>query len=413
MIARHKMTTERQAATTGAHPYPFGQANELQFNPEYAKVRAEEPLTRIHMTYGEDGWLLTRHDDVRRVLRDPRFSHAARINADLPRAIPDRLTRANDLFNLDAPKHSRVRRLIAPYLTPKRAEALRPWVEDLVDRLIDDMIATGSPADLVPALTEAVPINVVCRLLGAPESDRYVFREGSEGMISNFNIKPEVRAAALEGLYAYIRKLIAERRENPEGPGDDILGDLITARADDGDRLSEEELVGLCRTFFTAGHETSMNMSGNIVILLLQDRSRWNRLVEHPEHIKAGIEEILRYIPTDVYAQNPRVAKEDIEFFGGVVHPGDAVMPSTAAANRDPEVYENPDQIHLDRDLSRVGHLTFGYGPHVCPGQFIARVELQSIVRGLITRLPSLEIEEIEWRTSSIVRGAKRLMVRW
>ena len=125
------------------------------------------------------------------------------------------------------------------------------------------------------------------------------------------------------------------------------------------------------------------------------------------------LEELLRWIPTDVYAQNVRVANEDIEMFGGLVHAGEGVLPSTAVGNRDPEVYANPDEIDLDRDLSRVGHLSFGFGPHICPGQYVARVEIQSIVRGLVKRLPSLEIEEIEWRTTSVVRGAKRLVVRW
>jgi cytochrome P450 len=412
------MTTEEvtmKAATSepGAHTYPFGEADELQLSPEYAEVRAEEPLTPIHMAYGPDGWLVTRHDDVRKVLSDRRFSNALRVNADIPRAIPDRITRGADLFNLDAPEHNRVRRLIAPYLTPKRAEALRPWVEEVVDGLIDDMIAAGSPVDLVPALTEAVPISVVCRLLGAPESDRHVFREGAEGLISNRAVPAEVRAAALEKLYAYIRTLIAARRGNLDGPGDDVLGDLIRARDEDGNRLAEQELVGLCRTFFTAGHETTMNVSGNVVMLLQQDRSRWDRLVENPGQIPTVLEELLRWIPTDVYAQNVRVAKEDIEMFGGLVHAGEGVLPSTAAGNRDPEVYANPDEIDLDRDLSRVGHLSFGFGPHICPGQYVARVEIQSIIRGLVKRLPSLEIEEIEWRTTSVVRGAKRLVVRW
>jgi cytochrome P450 len=420
-MRKAQMATETETATAKsevterghvAHDYPFGRAVELNFNPEYARIRVEEPLTRIHMPYGEDGWLVTRYDDVRKVLSDARFSHAARVNADLPRTTPDRVMRADDLMNLDAPKHTRVRRLIAPHFTPKRAEAMRAWVESVVDDLIDEMIAVGSPVDLVPALTEAVPVAVVCRMLGAPLSDRPVFVEGATAFVSNENVTAEVRLAALAKLYDYIGGLVAVRRANPDGPGDDVLGDLIAARDAEGDRLSEQELVGLCRSFFTAGHETSKNTTGNVVIVLQQERSRWNRLVEHPDEIPAVLEELLRWIPINPYAQNPRVAVADVEMFGGVVRAGEAVIPSTAGGNRDPEAYENPDEIDLDRNL-RTGHLFFGTGPHVCPGRYVARVEIQSMIRGLVSRLPSLEIDSIEWSTTGLVRGPSSLVVRW
>lgn len=395
-----------------AHTYPFSRAEGLELDPAYAALRTDEPLARVRLPYGEEGWLVTRHDDVKTVLADPRFSRAAVVGADVPRAIPERMDRPETITNIDPPEHGRVRRLVAAAFTARRAEALRPRVEEIADGLVDDLLVAGAPADLVATVSMPLPVMVICELLGVPVEDRHIFRAGADAALSNSEVPAEERQAAVQDLQAYIARLVATRREDPAGPGDDVLGSLISAREADGDRLSEAELVQLGVAILVAGHETTMNMTSDMVIQLQADRSQWQRLVDDPDAVAGAVEELLRITPLGIQSGMPRIATEDVELAGGTVRAGEAVLVSTAAANRDPEVFAHPDELDLTR--STAGHLAFGFGPHHCLGASLARMELQTVVRALVTRVPSLEItEDVDWRTAAVVRGPKSLHVRW
>ncbi|MHC1563326.1 cytochrome P450 [Actinomycetospora sp. C-140] len=405
------MTTEARTCPF-AHDYPFGEAEALEFDPTYAQLRAEEPLARIRMPYGEEGWLATRYDDVRTVLSDPRFSRAAVVGADVPRAIPERVERGDTITSIDPPEHGRVRRLVASAFTARRAEALRPRVREIAEELVDGMLAGGAPANLVEAVAMPLPVVVICELLGVPLEDRPLFRAGADAALSTSKVPAEERRQAMRDLQTYIASLVADRRSRPEGPGDDVLGTLVAARDDDGDRLSEAELVMLGVAILVAGHETTMNMTSDMVLTLLSDRSRWESLVADPERVPAAVEEMLRITPLGRNAGMPRIATEDVELTGGTVRAGDAVLVSTVAANRDPEVFDRPEDLDLDREPG--SHVAFGFGPHHCLGASLARMELQTAITTLVTRVPTLDLAgDVTWRATALVRGPAELPVRW
>lgn len=396
------------------HAYPLGEVRALELDPAYARLRAEEPLARIRAPYGEDGWLVTRYDDVRTVLSDPRFSRRAVVGADVPRAVPERVDRPETIVNIDPPEHGRVRRLVAGAFTARRAETLRPRVREVARELVDGMLAAGAPADLVDAVAMPLPVIVICELLGVPLEGRPIFRAGADAALSNAGVPTEERRAAFATLSRYIGGLVAERRARPEGPGDDVLGALISAREADGDRLTEGELVELGVAILVAGHETTMNMTSNMVVALQADRARWEHLVADPDRVPAAVEELLRVTPLGAGAGQPRVALADVELAGGTVRAGEAVLVSTVAANRDPAVFDAPEDTDLDRDASR--HVAFGFGPHHCLGASLARMELQTVLETLVRRVPTLRVpapEEIAWRTTALVRGPKELPVTW
>ena len=364
------------------------------------------------MPYGQEGWLVTRYDDVRTVMSDPRFSRAAVVDADVPRALPERPGQPDSIINVDPPEHGRLRRLVMAAFTARRVERMRPHVEKIASGLIDELVAQVGPADLVSAVSMPFPVIVICELLGVPLDGRDTFRAAADAALSTSAIPVEQRRQAMLDLHGYIASLVAERRERADGPGDDVLGGLVSARDEDGDRLSEGEMVSLGSAILLAGHETTMNMTGNMVWTLLADRARWDALVADPAGVPAAVEEMLRFTPLGRQAGLPRIATEDVEMTGGTVRAGEAVLVSTNAANRDPEVFDAPEELRLDRTPG--AHVAFGYGPHHCLGASLARMELQTVLRTLVTRLPSLDLDgDVEWRATSAVRGPARLPVTW
>lgn len=406
------MTATETGRCPYARSYPLGEAAELDFDPGYAELRRDEPLTRVRMPYGQEGWLVTRYDDVRTVMSDPRFSRAAVVDADVPRALPERPGQPDSIINVDPPEHGRLRRLVMAAFTARRVERMRPHVEKIASGLIDELVAQVGPADLVSAVSMPFPVIVICELLGVPLDGRDTFRAAADAALSTSAIPVEQRRQAMLDLHGYIASLVAERRERADGPGDDVLGGLVSARDEDGDRLSEGEMVSLGSAILLAGHETTMNMTGNMVWTLLADRARWDALVADPAGVPAAVEEMLRFTPLGRQAGLPRIATEDVEMTGGTVRAGEAVLVSTNAANRDPEVFDAPEELRLDRTPG--AHVAFGYGPHHCLGASLARMELQTVLRTLVTRLPSLDLDgDVEWRATSAVRGPARLPVTW
>lgn len=391
--------------------YPFAEPDGLVLDPRYAELRREEPLARVALPYGGEAWLATRLDDVRTVLADPRFSRAATVGADVPRVRPEIDHESASILNMDAPEHTRLRKLVARAFTVRRVEDLRPRAAALTAELLDGMRAEGPPADLVAHLSVPLPVTIICELLGVPVEDRDIFRAGADAALSTTGMTPQERGTARDALLAYMAGLVAQRREEPT---DDLLGALVSAR-DEGDKLSERELVGLGVGILVAGHETTMNMIGNTVFALLTRSDRGESLRGGPEAVARGVEELLRYLPLGASAGFPRIATEDVELAGGTVSAGEAVVVSVAAANRDPEVFESPDQLILDRAENR--HVAFGHGLHHCLGAQLARMELQEAVGSLLTAFPDLRLAvdpaDVPWRTGALVRGPKELLLSW
>ena len=395
---------------TAAPAYPFGPTERLDLDPEYARLRAERPLVRVRMPYGGEAWLAIRHEAVRIVLADPRFSRAATIGKDVPRTQP-LIQHDASILGMDPPEHSRLRKLVAKAFTARHVDNLRPRVQEIIDDLIDTMIAAGPPADFAESLAWPLPITVICELLGVPTADRDRFRRWTDLMLALDRTDPALIEDARTNLNAYLAELIAQRRTEPT---DDLLGQLVVAR-DEGDRLSELELIMFGVTLLIAGHETTANQTGNFVYTLLSDRRLWQTLVDDPGLVPAAVEELMRFIPLGASAAFARIAKEDVDVDGQVVRAGEAVLVQLNSANRDESVFAHPDEIDFGR--AENPHIAFGHGVHHCLGAPLARLELRMAVGTLVRRLPGLRLavpaEEVPWRSDRLVRGVQALPVAW
>ncbi|MGV9674318.1 cytochrome P450 [Nocardia sp. NPDC003482] len=396
---------------TEARHYPFGEPVRLDIDPNYAILRRKEPVTRVRLPYGGEGWLVTRYDDVKQVLADPRFSRAKTVGReDIPRMSPAP-SRPDSLLSMDPPQHTRLRKLVAKAFTGRRVAALRPHVREIVDGLLDAMERDGAPADLVARFALPLPVTVICEMLGVPTEDQHRFRDFSDTVLSTTAYTREQIDAGRAELERYLGELVSERRERPT---DDLLGALVAAR-DDEDRLSESELVNLGIGLLVAGHETTANQLANFTYLLLTQPDRWELLRAHPDLVPGAVEELLRYVQLGSGGGFARVATEDVELHGVTVRAGESVFTNLQAANRDETVFADPETLDLTRNHNP--HIAFGYGAHHCLGAQLARVELQIALGALLRRLPTLRlavpVENVPWKTGLLVRGPRELLVAW
>jgi cytochrome P450 len=391
-------------------PYPFTPCSALDIHALYGHVRKNEPVCPVRMPFGDPSLLVTRYEDVKSVFADPRFRRSVPEGLDQPRVTPDLVPLG--LMDMDPPDHTRIRRLIAASFTAPRAERLRPATERLANSLLDSMIDSGPPADLVRDFAVSLPLGVICDLLGVPYEDRDRFHHwivevnrlvGGDG--------GQARTDSLTELLAYFGELIQRRRVEPT---DDMIGELVLAH-DEGDKLSEDELVFLCMVLLIAGYETSANEIANFAYVLFTHPDQLALLKERPALLPNAVEELLRFTPLTVSAAYPRYATVDIELAGGTVPAGSPVLTSTNAANRDPDVFDEPDRLDLTRPAPR--HLAFGHGSHHCAGAPLARMELQVALGTLLQRMPGIglagEPEAVKWTTGLLFRGPERLPVVW
>jgi cytochrome P450 len=393
--------------------YPFSGPGALEPPSEWAELRQRCPVARVRLPSGDEASLVTRYDDVKQVLADPRLtrmltaSDAARISA----------TESGGLFSRPVPipqtgaGHLRWRRSLNRWFTAKRMIALRPGIEAMAERLIGDMVSSGPPADLRAALGFPLPVWVICDILGVPESDRDRFSHWSDAFLNLTRYtQAEVDAAQAE-FDEYMAGHVAAKQVQP---GDDLLSELITGGAVDGYRWSDAELVATGQGLLVAGHETTANMIGKMVALLLADRRRWEQLLTDRSLVRTAVEEALRFDP-NAGIGIPRYLGEDVEVAGAELPRGTTVMCSMAAANHDERAFDSAEEMKLDRSPNP--HLAFGSGAHSCLGQALARTELQAVLDVLLRRLPSLElavpVAELERVEGLAVGGLQTVPVRW
>jgi len=389
---------------TSGTPYtmPFGEPDGLTFPPLYARLQREEPLARIRMAYGGEAWMVTRYDDVKTVLSDPRFSRAATVGADVARLVPA-ISHSTSVINLDPPEHTRLRKLVAKEFSVRHIEQLRPRITQITHELLDTMEKHGKPADLVRGLARPLPIQVICEVLGVPASCHYAAAPADDSQAIQ----------AIQGfsrMHSYLTAAVAERRLNPT---EDMLGALVQVREND-DRLSDEELVEFGMTLLMGGFETTAAEIANFTATLFRFPSYLAELRADPGLVPAAVEELLRMMPLS-RAGFVRIATEDVELSGGTVGKGETILPYIHTANRDPEVFERPDELDFHRQ--RNPHLVFGFGPHHCIGAQLARMELQVALGTLLARFPTLDCaiapEQIEYPKNKMVRGPDTLPVTW
>ncbi|GAA1282540.1 cytochrome P450 [Saccharothrix xinjiangensis] len=389
--------------------YPFTEPDDLVLNPTLLELQREEPVARVRLPFGGEAWLVTRYEDVKTVLADPRFSRAAVMEpgADVPRSLPDMPTETN-ILSMDPPDHTRLRKLVAKGFTSRRTEQLRDRAQRIVDGLLDAVEEQGPPADLVEALAMPLPITIICELLGVPVEDRGRFRAWSDAAMAITAFRPEEIVAANEALRGYIAGLVEAKRADPT---DDVLSVLVAAH-DDEDRLTARELVSFGVVLLVAGHETTANQIGNFVYLLLRDPDRLAELRDDPSLVPAAVEELLRITPLGGSAGFPRVATAAVELSGVTIAAGEAVFVNNLAANRDPSVFDRPDEVDFHREHNP--HITFGHGAHHCIGASLARMELQVAVGTLLKRFPSLRLDGgVTFKKGRLIRGPQALPVRW
>lgn len=297
----------------------------------------------------------------------------------------------------------------------KRVAGLRPRITEIADRLADDLVAAGAPADLTAALGFPLPVFVICELLGVPADDRDRFAYWSDTMLNLTRYEQaEIDAAGAE-FFGYMASHVRAKRAEP---GEDLLSELAAAvDEEDGSgapALSETELVMTGIGLLVAGHETTANMIGKMVAMLLSDRGRWERLLADPALVRGAVEEALRFDANPGFGM-PRYVTEDVEIAGCPVAGGTTVVSSMASANRDERRFDRADEMELDRSPNP--HLAFGVGPHSCIGQALARAELQTVLTVLLRRLPGLALAvdagELRRREGLIVGGLEDVPVRW
>ncbi|MDX2648637.1 cytochrome P450 [Streptomyces sp. PA03-1a] len=397
---------------SSAHNCPFDFAEALEFDPQLKRFMENEQISRIKLPHGEgEAWLVTRYEDVRTVTTDRRFSRAAVVGKDFPRMTPEPIVQDEAINVMDPPDSSRLRSLVSKGFTPRNVEHMRPSIERVVTELLDGMEESGSPADLVEHLAAPLPLAAICEVLDIPDEDSWELRGHARTMM---DFSPDNRDNAVHSkayLREYFTKLTAERRARP---GDDLVSVLATAR--DGDEiLNDKELAVMAMVLLITGQDTTSNEIGNIAYTLLTRPRELAMLREQPDRIPQAIEEMLRYIPFRKGVGIPRIAVEDVEMGGVLIRAGDVVHVSYLTANRDPEKFDRPDELDLDR--AGTPHMTFGWGGHHCLGAPLATMELQVAFRELLRRFPDLRLakpaDEVRWSATSIWRYPVALHVAW
>ncbi|OYO19678.1 cytochrome P450 [Enemella evansiae] len=354
------------------------------------------PVQEVELYDGRRVWLVRSHQLVREVLADPRYS-ADRARADFPFSSPARVALerfAIPFVAMDDPDHARIRRVFTKFFTVRRVEQLRGDIAGIVAAVVDELLASEPPVDFVRTVAVEVPGNVICRMLGIPPERKGVFM-GLDNARNSLGTAGEAIEQASQEMLDFAAELIASKRSDP---GDDLISQLV-ADEQTGEKLTETELLRSVRLLITAGHETTANQITLGVLGLLRSREQWQRLIDEPDLIPGAVEELLRWV--SIFHISPmRVATADVELGGVRLTAGDGVIPCSAAANRDPDTFADPDRLDVGRDAR--GHVAFGFGIHQCLGQNLARVEIAEVLKALTSRIPSLDLaipaEQVELR---------------
>ena len=383
--------------------------------PVYAHLREHTPVLYDEAS---DHYLISRYVDVNALLRDRRFgrtylhqaTHAEMGHPDPPGWHDPFWNLINaGILDMEPPDHTRVRRLVSKAITPRYVEGLRPRVQAITDGLVDRVAGAGE-FDLLAELAEPLPVTVIAEMLGVPESDRHLLRPWSADICKMYELNPSLKyqqdaVRASTEFSEYLRRLARERR--PE-PGEDLISQLALA-VDEGERLSEDELVGTCVLLLNAGHEATVNATGIGWWTLFRTPGALERLREDRWLLPSAVDELLRFdTPAQMFE---RWVLEDVELHGVTIPRGAELGLLFASANRDPEAFDRPDELDLAREPNP--HLTFGAGIHFCLGAPLGRQEMAVSFGTILERLPRLQlVEEPRWKPGFVLRGLEGLHVR-
>jgi cytochrome P450 len=386
-----------------ADPFPF-----------LASLRTSRPVYLTWLPDKRPVWLITRYADVTALLKDERFVKNRRTAMT-----PEQLRKMSwmppmfrplerNMLDLDVPDHTRLRALVHKAFTPSFVAGMRDRVQTLADELLERVMYEGE-IDLIKDYALPLPMTIITEILGVPTSDRHKFHKWSKAIVSLSSPKATLRVIPSVWMFIRYLRLFFERRRRE--PRDDLATALIQAE-EAGDKLSQDELLAMVFLLLIAGHETTVNLIGNGMLALLEHPDAMNRLRRKPALIKTGVEELLRYT-SPVFMSTERYAREDLSLHGITIPRGGMTLGVIGSANRDESVFENPDELNINREPNK--HLSFGQGIHFCLGATLARLEAEIAINTLLRRMPDLHLsvatKSLRWRPSMILRGLESLPV--
>lgn len=415
------MTTMWTAGTTGEAPLPDVLSQTMMTDPYggAGRLREEAPVIRGMLMGIVPVWYVTRYEEVMTVLGDSRFvSNLASVSGppstDARVQMAERLGVAQDeypylangILGQDPPDHGRLRKLVTRGFSVRRVTAMESRVREIADALTDTFDdAPDAAVDLIAGFAYPLPLTVICELMGVPATDQAAWHRWSSGLAS---MEPGVMPRALHDMIIGVRELVHERRDSP---ADDLLTILIRTSDEDGDRLTDDELITFVITMMTAGHEPSAHAIGNSICEVLTHPDQRARLTADPQLWYTAVDELVRRCgPTMVSV--PRYARVDLELGGVQITAGDVVQPMLASANYDPRRYTDPDSFDVGRHMPAPGHghVGFGHGPHYCLGASLAKLQLRVALPALFDRFPRLRLDcapqELTWQQ---MPGMRRL----
>jgi cytochrome P450 PksS len=394
------MNPDISSAKFKADPYPF-----------YARLRAEAPVHPVVLPDKRTAWLVTRYDDVNRVLKDPDFAKDKKQAGKQPwvPAFFEPLSR--NMLDRDPPDHTRLRLLVQKAFTPRLIAQMRPRIERLTNELLDTVRQRGQ-MDLIADYALPIPTTIIAEMLGVPAEDRHKFHRWSSGILISTSSRWGMLLAVPNVWFflRYIRKLVQARRSHPRN---DLLSALVEAE-EAGEHLSEDELVAMVFLLLLAGHETTVNLIGNGMLALLEHPDQFDKLRNDPGLIESAVEELLRY-ESPVEMATERYTRREVSVAGVNIQAGELVLAVIASANRDERQFEDPDKLDITREPNK--HVAFGQGIHFCLGAPLARLEGQVAINMLLRRVPNLRLavdsSSLKWRPGLVLRGLRSLPVEF
>jgi pentalenic acid synthase len=372
----------------------------------YERYRANGPVSRARLYDGRKAWLVTGHEQTRQVLLDAKTFSSERQHPDYPAIAPrfEAARKVRNLIGMDPPEHTAQRQVLMSSFTARRITALRPRIEELVDELLDEMLRTGPPADLVAGFALPVPSMAISDLLGVPYRDHATFERLSRRVVTGSTTAAE-GAEAFRELAGYLHGLVQDKQS---GQGDGLLDALIAEHS-----LGREELVDLALLLLVAGHETTASAIALGTLTLLENPDELAELAADPSLTPGAVDELLRF--TSIVDGMARFATRDAELGGQRIRAGDAVILVLSSANRDPDAFDDPDTADLRRAARH--HVSFGHGVHQCIGQNLARAELEIALGTLLRRIPTLRLavpaDQLPGKDPGGIQGVWELPVTW
>jgi len=391
--------------------YPPPRESGLHPSEDLISIQADSPIRRVRIWSGQEAWLFTRHADVREILSDPHVSADSSRDGYPSTSLAVAQTREEfpTFLQMDAPDHPFLRRMVTSDFSVKASELRREEAAQIVAEAIESLLKLSPPVDFIERFALVVPSTVISKILGVPYDDHDFFQTRSQTLISGHSTPEEIAVATGE-MRDYLSDLVDSKDREP---GDDLLSRLVVNHMRTGE-LTHDQLVAHARLLLTGGHDTTASMIGLGTLALLLNPEARDQLAGDPSLMRNAIEEMLRYF-TITHIGRRRVATSDIAIGEVTIKPGEGIIADHFLGNRDPLVFPNPHDFDVHRDTR--AHMAFGYGPHQCLGQHLARVELQVVFQQLLEKVPTLRLAvplgELSFKEEAIVYGLRELPVEW